>query len=181
MPRIAFRNFARRSFFMMLPLFLLVLMGMNQGDQVRSKSIAPNRPPLRLPDVIPRRSVLTIQIGGPAGSAQYLGPGTCIDILAPVIWGKRLDAFPLVLNVPVLELHRDGKVSISVDQTQALVIELALLRGCDLSIYPRGEEEGEFDKSYDSEEVIRYLANKGRWPSPEGAGQEMPVPRSNHR
>ena len=98
------------------------------------------------------------------------------------MFSKRLEVFPLTIDVPILEAHNDGAYTMSVDNTQALVIELALLRGCDLSLYLRnGNEEGEFDNFYDSEEVIRHFANKGRWSIPGRAEEEMPVPRSAPR
>ena len=131
----------------------------------------------REPDPLPGKSIVTIRLGIAMSPAGYIGPGTRIDILASVRFGKRLEVFPLLLDVAIVEIKRDEQCSISVDRTQALLIELALFRNCELGLLLRNPDEPTApDKLYDPEEVLRYLANKGHWLCP-GQPEEMPVPR----
>lgn len=172
---------------MMFVLFLMTII----GDH-KARSSGPPQPKVNLtagpefsknPDIIPGKWIVSLRLDISSRPASYIGPGTRIDLLVSKRFEKKIEAFPLLLDVAIVEIKRDGMCSISVDQTQALLIELALLRKCDLSIYLRNPEEteGEFDKFYDSEAVLRYLANKGRWSIPGRAEEEMPVPRSTPR
>lgn len=164
-------------------LVFFALMGVLDGHSQRSNSApSPHTTLQRTPDIVAGRSTVKLRLANSNSPGGGVGPGARIDIVASVWFRKNGEAIPLVVDVPILEMNRDQTYTVSVDQTQALLIELALLRKCDLTVYLRGPEgEGEFDKYYDSEAVIRYLANKGRWSIPGRAEEEMPVPRSAAR
>lgn len=159
------------------------LIAVLQIRSVRSEVPSPHSPQKRTPDLIAGRSIVNLRLHVVMSPAGYIGPGTRIDVLAAKRFGKQVGVFPLILDATVVEVDRDETTSISVDRTQGLLIELALLRGCELSALLRNPDAdaNEFDHFYDSEEMIRYLANKGRWHSREGAGEEMPVPGAKPR
>lgn len=108
----------------------------------------------------------------PAAVAGFVTPGSRVDILGTVRLGNKIAAFPILINMLILavdnnvQLPKDqgtfaslGTVSFAVDQKQALVLELAKVRGCTMTLLLRNPNEPviEQDQKYNIDEVIKRL------------------------
>jgi pilus assembly protein CpaB len=109
---------------------------------------------------------------GVLGSGGYVGPGSRVDILATVRRGKKLYAFPLLINIGVLAVdtptvdNNKGifplpTVTFAATETQALLVSLAKDHGCHLDLRSRNPSRPpESDKDYDIKKVIKMLSDE---------------------
>jgi Flp pilus assembly protein CpaB len=141
-----------------------ILRPLSEGEPIRQRDLS------RATDgrlAIPaEKRVATAKV---APSAGFEVPGSYVDVLATRRVGKKLVAFPLLVNVQILAVDTTvtpGEtgpshltVSFAVEQKQALLLQLARSRECQLSLLPRsGSDVKDGDKSYDIDAVIRMLS-----------------------
>lgn len=117
--------------------------------------------------------MVTIELDPAQAAVGFVVPGSKVDVLAGQRQDGKVRAFPLLMNMLVLavdtESPREGRpgrclVSLAVVNKQALLLELARVRGCSLSLVLRGPNVGDRVDGYDIDQVIKMLSDepKGR-------------------
>jgi hypothetical protein len=97
-------------------------------------------------------------------SAQYLGPGSRVDILADARFQDKRIGFPLMVRVFVVRVDRavsdipaECDIVFAVNQQQAQLIELAKSRDCRLQCLIRAAVREEDYRGYDIDAVLKFL------------------------
>lgn len=108
----------------------------------------------------------------PQAVAGFVTPGCRVDILGVVRVGNKIVAMPILVNMLILAVDANTQlpkesgtfgnlstVSFAVGQKQALVLQLARARGCDMTLLLRKQDEPlqPGDKDYDIDDVIKRL------------------------
>ena len=109
----------------------------------------------------------------PSAVAGFVTPGCRVDILGTVRVGNKIVAMPVLVNMLILAVDANtqlppdskgafanlGTVSFAVSQKQALVLQLARARGCEMTLLLRKQDEplSDGDKAYDIDDVIKRL------------------------
>jgi Flp pilus assembly protein CpaB len=119
----------------------------------------------------PGMNMVALQIGAGRAAAGFIGPGSRVDILATLRLDNKLKAFPLMVNMLVLAVDTNtayadngvfpsiSSVSFAVDRRQALLLELAKTRGCDLSLMLRNPDN-KIEEPYSIDSVEALLQGK---------------------
>ena len=107
--------------------------------------------------------------------AGFVTPGSRVDILATVTTGNRMVSFPLLVDMLVLavdqatELPKEtgtfgalNTVSFAVDRKQALLLQLARTRGCNMSLVLRNTDREKDVETWKPENVLQLLQNPDR-------------------
>jgi Flp pilus assembly protein CpaB len=108
----------------------------------------------------------------PQAVAGFVTPGSRVDILGTIRVGPKILAMPVLVNMLILAVDTNtqlpqekgtfgnlGTVSFAVDQKQALVLQLARARGCEMTLLLRKQDDPltQGDKNYDIDDVIKRL------------------------
>jgi len=116
--------------------------------------------------------MVTLSMNASQAAAGFAGPGSRVDLVTSVRLDNRTSAMALLVNMLVLAI--DGQttytkegvfpsvsmVSFAANQKQALVLELAKSRGCQMSLLLRSPEavQSEFEKNgYNIDSVLTLL------------------------
>lgn len=132
----------------------------------------------------PGMDLYSLPLGASQAAAGFVGPGSRVDILATARLQNRLLAFPLLVNMLVIAVDNNvayGKegtfptlstVSFAVDRQQALLIDLARQRGCQMSLLLLNPETKERNEKYKIEDVLKMLQDENNGAQIGGPGQE---------
>lgn len=160
----------------------------------------------------PGMSMVSMQISGAQAVAGFVGPGAKVDVLGTIKLHNQTTSLPILVNMLVLAVDANvalpdksaayqsvSTVSFAVDRKQALLLELAKARNCQMSLLLRNPEEKvtENDKAYNIDEVVKLLGDQreraeikgrndpekrndgGATPRPQaGSVEDDPAPRS---
>jgi pilus assembly protein CpaB len=116
--------------------------------------------------------MVTLSMNASQAAAGFAGPGARVDLVTSVRLENRTSAMALLVNMLVLAI--DGQttytkegvfpsvsmVSFAANQKQALVLELAKSRGCQMSLLLRSPDaaQSEFEKNgYNIDDVLKLL------------------------
>lgn len=120
------------------------------------------------------RQMIAQSFSIPEAVAGFVTPGSRVDILGTVHIGNQYKAFPVLVNMLILAVDNQTQlpkeqatfaslstVSFAVDQKEALVLQLARSRGCQMTLLLRNPNEPvtEGDKVFNIDEVIRRLSD----------------------
>lgn len=141
------------------------------------------------------KQMFTLAVSNQRAVAGFVGPGSHVDVLGTVRLGNTLRALPILVRMQILAVDTNttgpqqgnafptlNSVSFAVDRKQALLLELAQARGCNLSLLLRNptDENTENDVKYNIDEVIKLLQTN-RDPAevvnPEEGGEVKPDPK----
>jgi len=121
---------------------------------------------------IPEKMIMvTLPLSANQAAAGFAGPGARVDIVTSVRLENSTRAMPLLVNMEILAVNGQtiyppegvfpnvSSVSFAANQKQALVLELAKSRGCQMSLLLRnpGQVQSEFEKDYSIEKVHKLL------------------------
>jgi Flp pilus assembly protein CpaB len=135
----------------------------------------------------PGMDLYSVPLGASQAAAGFVGPGSRVDVLATVRHQNRILAFPLLVNMLVIAVDnnvtysREGTfptlstVSFAVDRKQAMLIDLARTRGCQMSLLLRNtenKENQERDTKYKIDEVLAMLQDVGNSAQIGGPGMQ---------
>jgi pilus assembly protein CpaB len=132
--------------------------------------------------------MVSIQVTPGQAAAGFIVPGSRVDVLATLRTGDKMQAFPLLVNVLVVAVDTRtivkcepfpdmNIVSFAVTQKQALLLDLAKSRGCNLSLLLRNPNKtDEADKNYNIDEVIKLLSQQKDKLAPVEGREERPLP-----
>lgn len=121
----------------------------------------------------------------------FVLPGSKVDVLASVRLNNRVRVMPILVNMLVLAVDAHTQpangqgtfqslstVSFAVTNKQALLIQLARARNCEMTLLLRNQEDksNENDKGYDIDKVVSLL-ERGEIQNPEsGEGDDTKEP-----
>jgi Flp pilus assembly protein CpaB len=122
----------------------------------------------------PGKQMFTLAVSNQRAVAGFVGPGSHVDVLGTVRLGSTLRALPILVNMQILAVDTNttgpdkgsafvalNSVSFAVDRKQALLLELAQARGCNLSLLLRNpQDRTENDEKYNIDEVIKLLQSQ---------------------
>ena len=134
--------------------------------------------------------MVSLQVGGASAVSGFVGPGSKVDVLATIQLNNKLIAFPLMVDMLVVAVDtqtaytKEGvfpstsTVSFAVDREQALLLELAKRKGCNLSLMLRHPDaKKEIDATYDVKKVIKLLQDdQGANPLEDAGGNDRIIP-----
>jgi pilus assembly protein CpaB len=104
----------------------------------------------------------------------FVMPGSKVDVLASVTLNNKVRVMPILVNMLVLAVDASiappnqgvavqsvSTVSFAVDNKQALLIQLAKARHCEMTLLLRNDKdaEHEIDRGYKIDEVVKLLEN----------------------
>jgi Flp pilus assembly protein CpaB len=104
-------------------------------------------------------------------AAGFAGPGSHVDVLASLKINNKLHSMPILVDMQILAVDTktayDSKgafsskvmVALAVTQEQALLLTLALQRGCHLQLLLRNPQKPT-DPSYDIKKIIKLLQDE---------------------
>jgi Flp pilus assembly protein CpaB len=139
--------------------------------------------------------IVSLRVGVGQATAEFVGPGSRVNVLATVRSGNKLRTFPLLANMLVVAVDMGvshdtkgvlpnlsmGMVSFCLTEKQALLLSLAKSRGYTLELVLRDPTKSEeADKDYDIDKVIKMLSDEtgGAPPVPGAEPVEVaPPPR----
>jgi Flp pilus assembly protein CpaB len=132
--------------------------------------------------------MISLRLPPSSMAGGFVGPGSKVDVLATLKDGKKVVAFPLLIDMLVLAVdsdlvyHTDGSpnnstVSLAVTQEQALLLTLAKQRGCHLELLLRSSRHGPGDPNYDLATVRKFLIKLPLTPESEPTPEVAPAPR----
>jgi Flp pilus assembly protein CpaB len=122
----------------------------------------------------PGHQMIAQSFGIPQAVAGFVTPGSRVDVLGTVHLGNKYKAFPVLVNMLILAVDNNTQlpqdkgtftslstVSFAVDQKQALVLQLARSRGCELTLLLRNPNEPvtDGDKNFKIDDVINRLSD----------------------
>lgn len=108
--------------------------------------------------------------------AGFVIPGSRVDILSTAKVNGRQIAFPLLVDMLVLALEggMDFKdvveirtVSFAINREQALLLQLARSRGCQMSLVLRGPDKAVAKETWSLDDARRLLASENFAAEPE--------------
>lgn len=124
----------------------------------------------------PNMDMISVSVGLPEAVAGFVTPGSRVDVLATAKFGQRQLAFPLLVDMLVLavdsnlELPKESAsfqalntVSFAVNREQALLLQLARTRGCQMSLVLRNTNKTPGKEVWTAEDVRQLLS------TPDGA------------
>ncbi len=120
----------------------------------------------------------------------FVLPGSKVDVLASVTLNNKVRVLPILVNMLVLAVDSNTQtpngagtfqtvstISFAVDRKQALLIQLARARHCEMTLLLRNQDdkENENDRGYQIDEVMKLLQNGEIKDPSEGGGEKTPV------
>jgi pilus assembly protein CpaB len=117
--------------------------------------------------------MVSLQVGVANAAAGFVGPGSRVNVNATLRLGNKTYAFPLLVNMLVVAVDTNtvgskegtyptmNTVSFAVKEKEALLLDLAKSRGCNLALmlrHPSKSTEG--DRKYNIDEVIKLLSDE---------------------
>ena len=122
----------------------------------------------------PGKSMVSLPINLQNAVHGFVLPGSKVDVLASVHLSNKVRVLPILVNMLVLAVDAQiqppnqgtgvqsvSTVSFAVDNKQALLIQLARARHCEMTLLLRRQEdsETETDKGYKIDDVVKLLQN----------------------
>lgn len=114
------------------------------------------------------KDMVSLGVSAVNAAGGFIGPGSKVDVLARLTIGDKVEVFPLLIDMLVIAVNThvtyDDKaafpdmsmVSLAVDLEEALLLELAKQRGCQLSLLYRHPGKPR-DPNYDMKKVRKLL------------------------
>lgn len=118
------------------------------------------------------KSMVSLPINLSNAVHGFVLPGSKVDVLASVRLSNNVRVLPILVNMLVLAVDANPQapansptvaslstVSFAVDRDEALLIQLARARHCEMTLLLRNQQDkdGLYDKGYKIEEVIKLL------------------------
>jgi len=140
-------------------------------------------------------SMVSMPINLPNAVHGFVLPGSKVDVLASVQLNNKVRVLPILVNMLVLAVDSHlaapqngpavaniSTVSFAVDRKQALLIQLAKARHCDMTLLLRNQEdkENENDKGYRIDEVMKLLQNGDIRDPEQGEGADVKDPKNDN-
>jgi Flp pilus assembly protein CpaB len=114
------------------------------------------------------KDMVSFGVSAVNAAGGFVGPGSKVDVLARLSIGSKVHVFPLLIDMLVIAVNTHvsyesnaafpdmSMVSLAVDQEEALLLELAKQRGCQLSLLYRHPGKPR-DPSYDIKKIRQLL------------------------
>jgi Flp pilus assembly protein CpaB len=136
------------------------------ADQTFNPSALSNRGVIILPEGM---VMVSFPISPGHAAAGFIGPGSKVDVLAVLKIRNTLNAFPLLVDMHILAVDQHtsydtkggtfpnmSSVSLAVTQEQAMLLQMAKQRGCNLELLLRHPNKP-LDPKYDLKRVMKLL------------------------
>jgi len=120
----------------------------------------------------PGQSMVSLPINLHNAVAGFVLPGSKVDVLGSVTLNNKVRVMPILVNMLVLAVdsatqrpdksgsfQNVGTVSFAVDRKQALLIQLARARHCEMTLLLRNQDDtvNELEQGYQIDEVVKLL------------------------
>ena len=136
------------------------------ADQTFNPSALSNRGVIVLPE---GKDMISFPVAPGQAAAGFIGPGSKVDVLAVLKIKNKLTSFPLLVDMHILAVDQHtaydtktgtfpnmSSVSLAVSQEQAMLLQMAKQRGCNLELLLRHPNKP-VDPKYNMKKVMEIL------------------------